>query len=153
MISMGKFLLILLILASTNTFAAISKWVDDQGRVHYSDRPPPPGTQQNLLREDSNTQDSASSGASDAKTIAEREAELKKENAGKQAEADKAAQKQAAEDARKASCDSARENLRALQSGLRVMTVNANGEKSYMDDKERQQRIDKANKAISDYCK
>jgi len=87
------------------------------------------------------------------KTIADREADLKKEKAGKQAEADKAAQKKAAEDARKASCDSARENLRTLQSGVRVMTVNANGEKSYMDDKERQQRIDQANKAISDYCK
>jgi len=150
---MGRFLLILLMLATTNTFAAISKWVDDQGRVHYSDLPPPPGTQQNILREESNTQDSASSSPSDVKTIADREADLKKEKAGKQAEADKAAQKKAAEDARKASCDSARENLRTLQSGVRVMTVNANGEKSYMDDKERQQRIDQANKAISDYCK
>jgi hypothetical protein len=153
MIFMGKFLLILLILASTNTYAAINKWVDSQGQVHYSDQPPPPGKQPITLREDSNTQDSASSGASETKTIAEREAELKKENAKKQAEADKAAQKKAAEAERKASCDSAQENLRAMQSGLRVMTVNANGEKSYMDDKERQQRIDKANQAISDYCK
>ena len=150
---MSRFLLILLMLASTNTFAAISKWVDDQGQVHYSDRPPPPGTQPKTLREDSNVQDTESSSPSDAKTVAEREADLKKEKADKQSEADKAAQKKAAEDARKASCDSARENLRALQSGLRVMTVDANGEKSYMDDKERQQRIDKANQTISDNCK
>ena len=150
---MGRFLLILLMLASANAFAAISKWVDDQGQVHYSDRPPPPGSQQKILREDANVQDTAASSPSDQKTIAEREADLKKEKADKQSEAGKAAQKQAAEDARKASCDSAQENLRALQSGLRVITVDANGEKSYMDDKERQQRIDKANQAISDNCK
>ena len=52
---MGKFLLILLMLASTNTFAAISKWVDDQGQVHYSDQPPPPGKQPKTLREDADT--------------------------------------------------------------------------------------------------
>jgi hypothetical protein len=153
MIAMGKFLLILLMLASTNTFAAISKWVDDQGQVHYSDRPPPPGTQPKVLHGDANTQDTASSSPSDAKTIAESEADLKKAQAEQKAAADKAAQKKAAEDARKASCDAAQENLRALQSGLRVMTVNANGEKSYLDDKERQQRIDQANKSITDNCK
>ena len=38
---MGKFLLILLMLASANSFAEVNKWIDDQGRVHYSDQPPP----------------------------------------------------------------------------------------------------------------
>ena len=39
---MKKFLLILLMLASANAFAGLSKWVDADGKVHYSDQPPPP---------------------------------------------------------------------------------------------------------------
>ena len=74
---MSKFLLILLMLASTNTFAAVSKWVDAQGRVHYSDQPPPPATTSETLRSSSNTQDSASSSVDETKTSAEKDADLK----------------------------------------------------------------------------
>ncbi len=148
---MGKFLLILLMLASTSTLAAINKWVDDQGTVHYSDQPPPLGQKPKTLHEDAGAQDSAS-GASATKTLAEHEAELKKENAEKQAAAFKEAQKQAAEDARKANCSNAQDNLRSLQSGIRIMEVDAKGERSYIDDTQRQQRIDKAQQDISKYC-
>lgn len=148
---MGKFMLILLMLASTNSFAAISKWVDDHGQVHYSDQPPPPGMQQQMLREEGD--DSAGSGASATKTLAEREAELKKEKAEQQAAADKAAQKQAAEDIRKANCAAAQDNLRSLQSGVRIMDINANGERTILDDAQRQQRIAKAQQDIGNSCK
>jgi PDZ domain-containing secreted protein len=151
MIVMGKFLLILLMLATTNTFAAIIKWVDDQGQVHYSDQVPPPGTQPKRVRQDS--QDSPSSSPSATKTIAEREADLKKEKAEKQSAADKAAQQKAALDALKANCTTAQQNLRSLQSGVRIMEIDANGEKSYIDDAVRQQRIDKAQQDIENYCK
>jgi hypothetical protein len=153
MIAMSKFLLILLMLASTNTFAAISKWVDAQGQVHYSDRPPPPDEKSETLRSASGAQDSASSSVDATKTIVEREAELKKDKAEKQSAADKSAQKKAAEDALKANCANTQENLRSLQSGERIMEINANGERSYIDDAQRQQRIDKAQQAISNYCK
>jgi Domain of unknown function (DUF4124) len=150
-IVMGKFLLILLMLATTNTFAAIIKWVDDQGQVHYSDQVPPPGTQPKSLRQDS--QDSPGSSPSATKTIAEREADLKKANAEKQSAADKAAKKKATEDALRANCAIAQENLRSLQSGVRMMEIDANGERSYIDDAGRQQRIDKAQQDINNYCK
>ena len=150
---MSKFLLILLMLASTNTFAAISKWVDNQGQVHYSDRLPPPEAKSETLRSASGTQDSASSSADATKTIAEREAELKKDKAEKQSAADKSAQKKATEDALKASCASAQENLRTLQSGVRLVEIDASGERSYKDDTQRQQRIGKAQKDMSNYCK
>jgi hypothetical protein len=151
-IAMGKFLLIFLMLASTNTFAAISKWVDDQGQVHYSDQPPPPGNQPKTLREDADAPDSAS-GASATKTLAEHEAELKKDKAEKQSAADKAAQLKAAEDTLKANCANAQQNLRSLESGMRIMEVDANGQRYYVDDTQRQQRIDKAKQDISNSCK
>lgn len=150
---MSKFLLILLMLASTNAFAGISKWVDAQGRVHYSDQPPPPNAQTKTLRPVSGTGDSASSGVAAAKTAAEREAELKRDNLAKQAEADKVAQKKAAEDALKINCANAQANLRSLQSGVRMMEIDANGQRSFMDETQRQQRIAKTQQEITTNCK
>src|SRR5450759_1019159 len=159
MIVMSKFLLILLMLASANTFAAISKWVDVQGRVHYSDQPPPPEAKAETLRSASDSEGTAGTSGVTAtsapaapKTIAEREAELKKAQQAKQAAADKDVQKQAATEARKANCATAQENLITLQSGVRLTEINANGERYYLDDKQRQQRIEKAQQEISNLC-
>lgn len=155
---MSKFLLIFLILASANAFAEVNKWVDDQGRVHYSDQAPPPEVQARALR-------SASEGAGSASGVAgtdapaasgsfvEQEAALKRAQQEKQAAADKAAQKQAAADARKADCANAQQNLRTLQSGVRMVVIDASGERSYMDDTQHQQSIDKAQQDISNLCK
>ncbi len=157
---MSKFLLILLMLASANTFAAISKWVDVQGHVHYSDQPPPPEAKAETLRSASDSEGTAGTSGVTAtsapaapKTIAEREAELKKVQQAKQAAADQAAQKQAAADAVKANCANAQQNLRTLQSGVRMVEIDAKGEHSYIDDTQRQQRIEKAQQEISNLCK
>lgn len=157
---MSKFLLILLMLSSANAFAAISKWVDAQGQVHYSDQPPPPEAKAETLRSASGNEGTAgTSGVTAAsapaapKTIAEREAELRKAQQAKQEAADKAAQKQAATDAVKANCATAQQNLRTLQAGVRMVEIDANGERSYIDDTQRQQRIEKAQQEISNLCK
>ena len=150
---MSRFLLILLMLGSPNAFAGISKWVDAQGQVHYSDQPPPPQTQAKTLRTTSEAADSAQSGVNAVKTLAEREAEIKKDALAKQEAADKAAKKQATADTLKANCDTAHENLRTLQSGVRLLEVDANGERSYIDDAQRQQRIEKIQQDISNNCK
>jgi hypothetical protein len=154
MIAMSKFLLILLMLASANAFAAISKWVDAQGLVHYSDQPPPPDTKAKTLRSVPDTGAIAgASGVPAQKTIAEREAELKKAQKAQKDAADKAAQKQANENAKKANCTTAQQSLRTLQEGMRMVQVDPNGERSYMDDAQRQQRIAQTQKDIDTNCK
>ena len=159
---MSKFLLIILMLAYTNTFAAINKWVDAQGHVHYSDQPPPSNAKAETLRStsdsDGNTATASSAPAATSapsapKTIAEREAELKKSQKAKQEAANKALQKQAEEDAKKANCATSQQSLRTLQEGIRMVEVDANGERSYMDDKQRQERIAKAQQDVATYCK
>jgi len=153
MLDMNKYLLLFVILLSTNALAAISKWVDSNGQVHYSDQPPPLDVRPKTLRPDTNTQDTASSGVAAPQTIAEREAELKKSQKAKKEAADKAAQKQSATDAQQASCAAAQQNLRDLQSGIRMVEIDAKGERSFIDDQQREQRIEKAQKDISNYCK
>jgi hypothetical protein len=154
MIAMSKFLLILLMLASANACAAISKWVDAQGLVHYSDQPPPPDAKAKTLRSVSDTEATVgTSGVTAPKTIAEREAELKKTQKAQKEAADKAAQKQVSEEAIKANCSSAQQNLKTLQDGIRMVEVDAKGERSYLDDTQRQQRIVKAQQDINTLCK
>lgn len=151
---MNKYLLFLLILTSANALAVVSKWVDANGQVHYSDQPPPPDAQSKTLRQMTDTQGSASvSGVAAPKTLAEKEAELKKAQKEKKEAAGKAAQKQAAAEAQQASCAAAQQNLRALQQGTRMVEIDAKGEQSYVDDKQREQRIEKTQKDISNYCK
>jgi hypothetical protein len=156
---MSKFLLIILMFTCTDTFAAINKWVDDQGHVHYSDQPPPSNAKAETLRSASDSDgnpttlgSAAMSAPAAPKTLAEREAELKKAKQAKQEAANKAAQGKAVEDAKKASCSSAQQNMRALQEGIRMVEIDANGERSYLDDKQRQERIAKVQQDVATYC-
>ena len=155
MIAMKKFLLILLMLASTTAFAGLSKWVDADGKVHYSDQPPPANVKAKTLRVTSEAAApmsasgvAAASAPAAPKTIAEREAELRKVQQAKKEAADKAAQ-----EPEKAYCDAAQQNLRVLQEGMRMVEIDAKGERFYLDDEQRRQRIEKAQQGIKTYCK
>ena len=151
---MYRYLLVLMLLACTNAHAAISKWVDADGQVHYSDEPPPANVVQKTLRADDDTQDiQGSSGAAAPKTLAEREADLKKAEIAKKKAAESAAQKQAETAAQQANCANAQQNLRTLQSGIRIMEADANGQPGYISDADRAQRVANAQNDISTYCK
>ncbi len=157
---MNKYLLLFLVLVSANAFPALTKWVDADGQVHYSDVPPPPNANAKILRSTSSTTDSKSSEDSTAasapaaqKTIAEREAELKKAQQAKKEADEKAAKKQAETETKKAYCDTLQHNLRTLEEGVRIMDVDANGNRSFLEDEQRQQRIAKAKQDISANCK
>jgi len=147
---MEKFLLIFLIVASTNAWAEVNKWVDNQGQVHYSDQPPPPDVQAKAFG--SSSEGSASAVAAEP-TFVQQEAVLKRAQLAEQAAAAQAAQKQAAADSLKANCEAAQQNLRSLQSGVRIMDIKPSGERYYIDDAQRQQRIDKAQQDIGNLCK
>jgi len=157
---MKKILLIVSLVASANAFAALSKWVDADGKVHYSDQPPPANVKAKTLRLPSEAPAPASaSGVAAAsapaapKTAAEQEAELKKAQQARKAAAEKAAQEQAKVEADKANCAAAQQNLRTLQDGARILEINAKGESSYVSDEQRQQRLEKARQDIGTYCK
>ena len=157
---MKKYLFILLMLSSANAAADLSKWVDANGNVQYSDQPPPANVKAKTLHSTSNTPAltsasgvAASSAPPAGKTLAEREAELKKAQKAKKDAADKAAQEQARKDADNANCEASKQNLRTLQEGIRMVEINANGERSYISDEQRQQRIAKAQQNISTFCK
>lgn len=157
---MNKYLLIFLMLVSANAFSELNKWVDANGRVHYSDLPPPPDANTKTLRatpaiKGSKTGETstASSAPAAPKTTAEREVELKKAQQTKKEAADKAAKKQADAEATKAYCATLQKNLRALQDGIRMVELDANGNQFFIDDEERHQRIARTQQDIGANCK
>lgn len=151
---MKIFLLILLVLSSTSTFAALNKWVDANGKVHYSDQPPPANVKAETLRTAPPANEPAKTGSAPAapKTLAEREAELKKAQQAKKEAAEKAAQEQAKADDKKANCAAAQQNLKILQSGTRLMDIDAKGERYYLSDEQHQQRTATAQQDVDKWC-
>lgn len=157
--AMRTLLLLFLILSSNHALSALSKWVDSEGHVHYSDLPPPPDVKATTLRGSSSSTPTSTDAnkseksSNEPKTIAEQEAELKKAQLEKKAAEEKAAKDIAYQESLKASCTAAQQNLEILQKGTRIMQLDENGEPSYLEDEQRQKNIEKAQQDIANYCK
>jgi hypothetical protein len=138
--------------------AQLYKWTDANGRVQYSDKPPPAGRPAERLTNSaiSTVTSPASGGAQGApgqKSPAELEQEFRKRRAD-QAEAEKKAQAQADEKrSLQAACQQSQRQLTALQSGQRMATVDDQGERRFLEDGEIQQQIQRTQADIQKYCK
>ena len=133
------------------------KWKDADGKVHYSDQPPPPNAKDEAIVKPRKQSAPVSTGkgapTTKAKTYVEQEAEFKKrqvEAAEREAEdkkkADEVAQK-------KQNCDQARAELRTLQAGGRVTQTNAQGEREYLNDAQIAQEMERSKKVVDSWCK
>lgn len=145
---MKKYLFAFLILSAANADAGLNKWVDEKGKVHYSDQPPV-GVEVTKLH----AAPSPASAPAPAKSLAEREAELKKARQSKAEATERDALKQSNAEIEKANCAAAQQSLRSLQQGSRLVEYDAKGEQRFLDDSERQQRIAKGQEEISKWCK
>lgn len=149
---MKRFLaMLVLALFALNAHAGLSKWVDADGKVHYSDTPPPDAAAQTVP-------DFVGKGAADAaassvpKTYIERDAEWKKARQQKDDAAKKQAEQDKQAEAKKSNCAAARENARILEDSPRISTYDTNGERTIMDDTARAQNLENARKAIRENC-
>lgn len=146
--------LLVSLLSFNNAYCSINKWVDDSGQVHYSDQPPPEDTESTSL--DSTVAAASGVAASDVnapKSLAEREAELKKSKKAKTEAEQKASKQQTEADAKQKYCLDLRSSLKGLEESPRIATYDANGEPSFLNDAERQQRIQETFEGIEANCK
>lgn len=159
---MTKSVILAVMLAFAATaLAQMYRWVDKDGRVHYTATPPPPGVKARTLRAPSAAAPAADEAAKDADakdarkgplTPAEQEQEFRK----RQLEAQKAREKEAlaAKDAeaKQENCVRAREALRTFESGQRVSRTDAQGERYYLDDNAYARETEAARRAVQDWC-
>jgi hypothetical protein len=142
-------------------------WIDDKGVRVFSDRPPPPGTPDGRILKMPRGLDqrpeqanpaaappavpAASPSAPDktaAPTLAARDADFRKRAAQREADEQKAAQEAANKAAKDENCRIARENERALASGMRISRVDEKGERVMLSDEERAQRLERSQRNL-----
>jgi hypothetical protein len=128
------------------------KWVDRNGKVQYGDLPPPGVKATPIKPPPGPTSSTAPAGKKDAKKLSPEQAFQKrqKDEQERQAKADKEKSEAAT---RSANCESARSNLRTLESGQRVSSTNAAGERVFMEEAQVAQQVAQARKAVADWCK
>ncbi|MEO8006204.1 MAG: DUF4124 domain-containing protein [Betaproteobacteria bacterium] len=139
------------------------KWTDADGKIHYSDQPPPAAVKdESVIKRGKNAPppptaaapgDKGKPGAGPrAATPQEQEAEFRKRQV---ANAEKeAAEKKKADDAaeKKTNCDAAKAQLANLQAGGRITRNNAKGEREFLSDAEVSQEIERGKKAAASWC-
>ncbi len=146
------------------------QWLDDNGRMVFSDRPPPASVTPNKVKavplkvvskmpEKAPEADSKSPalaaqvvGAAAPKSLADKDLEAKKRNQ----DLDEAAKKQKADAERQAklatACADATTNIKTLESGMRVARVGKNGEREFMSDDDKTKRVADLKKEFADNC-
>lgn len=154
----------LLALACHVAHAAQWKWRDAEGRIQYSDRPPPAQvadkdilTRPAVVVRPSNAKPAASAAASAATKPSLKASDPELEAKKRKAEAEQEAQKKAEEDklakSKADNCQRARNYLRDLDSGSRIARMNDKGEREILDDKARAGERARAQQAVDSNCK
>ena len=136
--------------------ADLYRWVDENGKVHYTDTPPPSNARKSKRIQapaGGGTSADVEDRAQEAPSYVEKEAEFRKRQAEKaEQQAVRDREKQEAE-ARKSNCEAARSQLAGLQAGGRIARYNAQGERVILDEQEIQAGIANAQKEINAACK
>lgn len=145
-------------------------WVDNSGRKVFSDTAPPATIpDKNIIKRPGNNTvplapaaDAAPNGSTTAAApatpatpkVADKDPEL--EARKKQAEAAEEAKRKAEEQriarARADNCERARKSKGMLESGMRIATTNAKGEREFMDDKARAAELQRIEATIRSDC-
>ena len=162
---------------TASTALAQWQWVEKDGRKIFSDRPPPAEIQEkDILKRPS----SATRAAAQAKLIAETaspakpaaaasapglkasapklsgkdvELEAKKKKADEEEVAKKKAEDDKVAKTKADNCERAKTGLATLQSGVRMSSVNAKGEREIFDDAKRASETKRAQEVIDATCK
>lgn len=146
--------------------AQMYKWVDSNGKVHYSDKPPPGNIKTEKLRapppapaaavpaagaaKNGAKQDAAKA---EPKTPAEQEQAFRKRQADLAKAQEAEAKKEAQARDKAENCRRAKAALANLQAGGRQMRVDANGERVFLDDQQIAQEAAKAQQEANAACK
>ena len=140
--------MLMAVLAPTAVLAQVYRWVDDEGRVHYSDTPPT-GIESTLMPIQSDDTDLE---ASLREQVArERELELQQ-----QLESD-AAEDAAAEASRREAlaraCTRAQARVETIETARRLSRVDDDGTRHTYNDEERAAALAEARRQVEEWCR
>ncbi|MCK9261431.1 MAG: DUF4124 domain-containing protein [Azoarcus sp.] len=152
---MRSTLVLIALLTALPVSAEIYSWKDKDGKVNFSDVPPPTGEVKTLREAPARPPLTEKSGEAEAqpKTLAEKELAFRQRRAA-EAEAKAQAEKEQSEAADRArACEDTRNQLAALKSGQRIARFNSAGEREMLNDADRAKEIERMQKQIDEICK
>ena len=128
--------------------AEVYKWVDEQGNVHFGDRPQGAEVERVQIR---NASPDAQSQQRIQQLIESQEAGRQQREQDKQAQEERASQQAAAE--RHAEyCKQVRKNLETLKIGGRIYKSKTNGDRHYFSSEEMAAEIERLEATIAERC-
>ena len=141
-------IIILLLLVSSPVSAGIYKWTDSNGNVHFGDKPVDnTGATEMNIKVNKNAGVTNSSG-----NKVDREYLIKKIDEKKQDDAEKRKEKRELNKKHKMLCNNYRVKYENQIRANSLFTMDANGERTYLSDKERAARKKMIQKGIKKYC-
>jgi Domain of unknown function (DUF4124) len=145
------------------------QWLDTDGKKVFSDRSPPPGTpEKNILKRPGvapvpvspHTVDGTEAVAAPAVPVAapkvsgkDAQLEARKKLADDEATTKKKTEEGKVAKAKAENCESAKRYLTTLDSGVRIATVNAKGEREIMEDSQRVEAKKRTQEIAQSNCK
>lgn len=129
--------------------AGIYKWTDKEGNVHFGDQPINHDNAVELHIQTDNTAGVTNSSGNDK----EREYLLKKIAEEKEADAEKRKKKAVTEKNRQKLCDSYRSRYQRHIQSNRTFTMSPEGERTYLNDKQRAARKQQLGNGVAKYCR
>jgi hypothetical protein len=158
-----------LVLACSLAHAQAFRWVDKDGKVRYGDIVPPgikgtpmrspaggnapPPAPPAAAGKDGKGDPAAKAARKGPLTPAEQEQAYRERQLKAKEAQEKSAKEQAEADQMKQSCASAQEGLRGYERGGRISSINAQGETVFLEDDQRQARMEQMRKVIAETCK
>jgi hypothetical protein len=133
--------------------AEIYKWTDEQGRVHFSDKPAGENTSQYHLRTPAST-----SSSSNEVTPGDAERRIKQRKLMESLEADRLEKEQAAakqkqqQAARGRKCQYARAELRASKNANLIYDYDAQGNRVYLSEAQKKKYLESKFAAVQKWC-
>lgn len=131
----------------TQVQQSIYKWTDVEGKLQYSELPPPAGITYEVVRKSAKATPGES--ALSSQQARERE-ELARQEAERKEQAEKA--QQATQDQRTKNCEIAKKNVEVLQGDSQIVKTNAEGKKVVVDAEQRTAELKKAQKDADYFC-
>jgi hypothetical protein len=130
------------------TAATLYKWVDKNGRVIYSDQPPPSDVKVEIVKPPP-----PPANPNAAQELADKELDIKLRDKKRADEAKVAEKTRVDSDKRRENCVQARGQLQALQAAdQQYYRFNEKGERVYLDDEGRRAAIEQNARAVRDNC-
>ena len=127
--------------------AKVYKWVDAQGNVTYSRKPPPDASAQEIRTRPTHISDEDAQ--SRLKTLTE-ETTNRQKNRDFLRTSD--AEKAKANDRKTKNCETARQNLALLENSDRVQAKADDGQSFYLDDEARKRKLVESRSQIAEFC-